>query len=371
MPTPRSGLHARPATELRTVATAGPDETFVLAVDLGTGGPKVAVLSASGRIVAHAFRPVGLELTEDGGAEQSPGEWWEAVVASARQALAESGVAPERVVGLGCTSQWSGTVPVDDEGDAIGPAIIWMDSRGAKAVRETVRGALNVQGYAASKLARWVRRTGGIPSLSGKDPVGHIHFLRSERPDVYRAAAVFLEPVDFLNLRLTGLARASHDSITVHWVTDNRDIRAVAYDDQLVELAGLERSTLPELVPTGGIVGGLTPEAAGRARPAGRHAGRGGDGRPALGRRRLGRRGGLRRAPLHRDLELGQLPRPLQEDRRADQHRLHPLGCPRPLPDRRRARDRWCLPDLAARQRPVPDGTGSGRAARPPMSSPR
>jgi xylulokinase len=262
MPTPRSGLHARPATELRTVTSTGPDETFVLAVDLGTGGPKAAVLSGSGRIVAHAFRSVGLELTEDGGAEQSPREWWEAVVASARQALADSGVAPERVVGVGCTSQWSGTVPVDDAGDAIGPAIIWMDSRGAKAVRDTVRGALNVQGYSPSKLARWVRRTGGIPSLSGKDPVGHIHFLRAERPDVYRAAAVFLEPVDFLNLRLTGLARASHDSITVHWVTDNRDIRAVAYDDQLVELAGLERATLPELVPTGGILGGLTPEAA-------------------------------------------------------------------------------------------------------------
>ena len=59
-----------------------------------------------------------------------------------------------------------------------------------------------------------MRRTGGVPSLSGKDPVGHIHFLRQQRPDVYAAAAVFLEPVDYLNLRLTGLARASHDSIT-------------------------------------------------------------------------------------------------------------------------------------------------------------
>ena len=129
-------------------------------------------------------------------------------------------------------------------------------------MRETVRGALNVQGYSASKLARWVRRTGGIPSLSGKDPVGHIHFLREQRPDVYAATAVFLEPVDYLNLRLTGLARASHDSITVHWVTDNRDIGAVAYDDALVELAGLERSTLPDLVPTGSVLGGLAPDAA-------------------------------------------------------------------------------------------------------------
>ena len=108
-----------------------PDETFVLAVDLGTGGPEGGVLSASGRIAAHAFAPVGVTLTDDGGAEQSPQAWWEAIVSSARRALADSGVAPDRVVGVGCTAQWSGTVAVDGAGDAIGPAIIWMDSRGA------------------------------------------------------------------------------------------------------------------------------------------------------------------------------------------------------------------------------------------------
>jgi xylulokinase len=257
-----SRLRSAAATEVRTIATGSPEDTYVLAVDLGTGGPKAAVLAATGRIVAHAFTAVGMDLTVDGGAEQSPEAWWAAIVSSSRRALAESGVEPERIAGVGCTSQWSGTVPVDDEGVAIGPAITWMDSRGAHAVREAVRGALNVQGYSASKLARWVRKTGGIPSLSGKDPVGHIHFLREHRPDVYQAAAVFLEPVDYLNLRLTGLARASHDSITLHWVTDNRDINAVAYDDALIELAGLERHTLPDLVPTGSVLGGLAPAAA-------------------------------------------------------------------------------------------------------------
>jgi xylulokinase len=260
MPPPAAPLRAAPATELRTAESADP---HVLAVDLGTGGPKVAVLASTGRILAHAFQAVGIDLTGDGGAEQSPQAWWDAVVASARRALADSGVAPGDIVGIGCTAQWSGTVAVDDTGTAIGPAISWMDSRGARAVRETVRGALNVQGYSASKLARWVRRTGGIPSLSGKDPVGHIHFLREQRPDVYAATAVFLEPVDYLNLRLTGLARASHDSITLHWVTDNRDINAIAFDDALIGLAGLERSKLPDLVPTGSVLGGLAPAAAG------------------------------------------------------------------------------------------------------------
>ena len=255
-------LRAVTPTPLRDLADAKPDDTYVLAVDLGTGGPKVAVISATGRIAAHAFEKVGMQLTDDGGAEQRPDDWWNAIVHSAQKAIADSGVDPERIVGVGCTSQWSGTVPIGADGVAIGPAIIWLDSRGASAVRETVRGALTVQGYAPSKAVRWVRRTGGIPSLSGKDPVGHIHFLREQRPDVYGATSVFLEPVDYLNLRLTGLARASHDTITLHWVTDNRDINHVAYDDSLFELAGLDRAMLPELLPTGSVVGGLQASAA-------------------------------------------------------------------------------------------------------------
>jgi xylulokinase len=259
---PAPTLPAVSPTALRKASTSTPEDTYVLAVDLGTGGPKVAVIAASGRIAAHAFEKVGISLSEDGGAEQEPEEWWRAIVGSARRALAQSGVDPARVVGVGCTAQWSGTVAVGADGAAVGPAIVWLDSRGASAVAEAVRGALNVQGYSASKLTRWVRKTGGIPSLSGKDPVGHIHFLREQRPDVYGATAVFLEPVDYLNLRLTGLARASHDTITLHWVTDNRDINAVAYDDSLFDMAGLERRMLPELVATGSILGGLTAAAA-------------------------------------------------------------------------------------------------------------
>jgi xylulokinase len=255
-------LRAATPEPLRQLAASEPDRTYVLAVDLGTGGPKVAVISATGRIVAHAFEKVPIALGADGAAEQMPQDWWDAITSAARQALAESGVDAASIVGVGCTAQWSGTVAVDAGGDAIGPSIIWLDSRGANAVGRAVRGALNVQGYSPAKAARWVRRTGGIPSLSGKDPVGHIHFLREERPEVYAAAAVFLEPVDYLTLRLTGLARASHDSITLHWVTDNRDINAVAYDDSLFELAGLERRTLPDLVPTGSIIGGLSAPAA-------------------------------------------------------------------------------------------------------------
>ncbi len=237
-------------------------ETHVLALDLGTGGPKAAVVSSSGRIDASAFEPVGLQLLEGGGAEQDPEEWWKAASAAARRALEHSGVAPEEIAGIGVTAQWSGTVAAGSDGRPLRPAIIWMDSRGAAAVRRQVRGRLNALGYGVGHVARWVRITGGAPGLSGKDPVAHILWLRDNEPDVYEATHCFLEPVDWLNQRLTGRFAASHDSIALHWVTDNRRPGRVRYDSKLLAMAGLDRAKLPDLLPTGTLVGELCGQAA-------------------------------------------------------------------------------------------------------------
>jgi len=237
-------------------------EVFVLAVDLGTGGPKVAVVSSEGRIVASASEPVGLRFLPGGGAEQDPEAWWVAIVTAARRALQQSSVSPARVVGVGCTAQWSGTVAVDASGTPLRPAVIWMDSRGSGAMKHQMRGAVNVLGYDLWKLQRWIRLTGGAPGHSGKDPTAHILWIRDTEPDVYGATYKFLEPVDWLNQRLTGRFSASYDSIAAHWVTDNRNINSIDYDDTLLHMSGLERSKLPDIVPSTTVMGSLRVDAA-------------------------------------------------------------------------------------------------------------
>ncbi len=237
-------------------------EGYVLAIDLGTGGPKVALVSTTGAVVAHAHEPVPLHLLPDGGAEQDPADWWSAIVGATRRALAEGGVPAEGIIGVGCTAQWSGTVAVGADGGPLMRAVIWMDSRGNRAIRKAAGGTVTVLGYAPAKLARWLRRTGGAPGMSGKDPVAHILFIRDEHPDVYRDTVTFLEPVDYLNLKLTGRTCASFDSIAAHWVTDNRRIDAVDYDAGLLAMVGLDRSRLPDLVPPGTVIGTVVPSVA-------------------------------------------------------------------------------------------------------------
>ncbi len=235
---------------------------YVLAIDLGTSGPKVALVSDRGEIVGNGFAPVELDLLPGGGAEQDPDEWWEAIRTAAHQVLDGEPVPAASIRAVAVTSQWSGTVAVDADGRAIGNAIIWMDSRGAAQVEDYIGARVRVQGYDPRKLRKWVQLTAGAPSGSGKDPIAHILYLRDQHPEVYAATATFLEPKDYLNLRLTGKRAASFDSIALHWVTDNRDPNAVAYDDELLGYAGLSRDQMPELRPATDVLGTLTPAAA-------------------------------------------------------------------------------------------------------------
>jgi len=238
------------------------DTDYALAIDLGTSGPKVALVGSTGEVQGGAFTPVDLTLLPGGGAEQDPEAWWAAIGDASRRVIAADAAPVERIVAVSVTGQWSGTVAVDADGEPIGNAIIWMDSRGEPHIREFIGGPVRVEGYDPRKLRSWIRLTGGAPSRSGKDPIAHILYLRHDRPDLYERAATFLEPKDYLNLRLTGIAAASFDSIALHWVSDTTDPHNVSYDDGLLTRAGLSRSQLPALRRATDVLGPLTAAAA-------------------------------------------------------------------------------------------------------------
>ena len=251
-----------PVPRERNQTVSSSDQRTILTIDMGTSGPKVALYAMDGSLIGSEFEEVGLILLPGGGAEQRPEEWWDAIRRATKRLLARELADRRRISAVCTTTQWSGTVAVDRSGQHLMNAIIWMDSRGAKYMPGLTGGRVRIAGYGVTRLWRYLRLTGGAPGHSGKDSIAHILWIMRERPEIYGKTWKFLEPKDFINLRLTGRFAASCESMALHWLTDNRDISRIRYDDRLIRMAGIDREKLPELKSAIDILGPVQPEVA-------------------------------------------------------------------------------------------------------------
>lgn len=239
------------------------DNKFILAIDHGTGGPKSAIVSTHGEVLEWAFQEVPLHLIKGGGAEQDPDDWWNAILKTSKKVIDSGCVPVEDIVGICNTSQWNGTVALDKDGNHLMNAIIWMDSRGAPYIEKLHKSLIQVSGYSLIKVLKWLKRTGGAPTLSGKDTSAHILWLKNERPDIYNKTYMFLEPQDYINLKFTGKFAASYASIHMHWITDVRDIHNIKYSKKLLKMLKFDLNKFPsDLKWSHEILGPITKEVA-------------------------------------------------------------------------------------------------------------
>ncbi|MHB8379860.1 MAG: xylulokinase [Acidimicrobiales bacterium] len=231
-----------------------------LSIDLGTGGPKIGLVTLDGEILAHEVHAVETHFGDDGAATQDADEWWTLIVAAAKRLLVAGDVAPRHVRAVAVTGQYASTVPVDAYGTPTGPCLTWLDTRGGRYSRRVVGGPF--LGYNVRKVLQFVRKTGGAPSTAGADPIGQMLALTHDQPDVVAATRWFMEPVDYLTMRFSGVASATHASRLASWMTDNRHLTTYEYDRRLLRMVGLDVSLLPPLLPFGSIVGNVTPNLA-------------------------------------------------------------------------------------------------------------
>ncbi|MHA2260198.1 MAG: xylulokinase [Promethearchaeota archaeon] len=242
---------------------ADSQKKFILAIDHGTSGPKTAIVSVRGEVIDWAFQETPIHALKGGSVEQDPDDWWNAIKSTAKKVIDNGHVRVEDIVGICNSSQWSGTVAVDKEGNHLMNAIIWMDTRGAKYIEKLNKGLLKVSGYNIKKILSFIKRTGGGPAQHGKDSIGHILAIKNELPDIYNKTDVFLEPQDFVNLKLTGKSAASTTSIQLHWVTDIRDLNNIHYSKKLMRMFKVDSSKFPsDLKKTTDILGPIRNEVA-------------------------------------------------------------------------------------------------------------
>ena len=235
-------------------------EPWILAVDFGTGGLKTGAVSLRGEVLAQSIGHLHTSYLPDGGAVQDPAEWWSRIVDGVHSVIESKAVVAGDLEAVGLTGQWGSTVPVDAEGNAVGECLLWSDTRGGRFSAKAMGGPVAVFGYSPGNIFRWVQLTGGAPSPNGADPLGHELYLRNCEPQVYAKTQTLLEPLDYLGLKLTGRVAATPASMILSWLTDNRPGSPPAYVPELVRRSGRDAARLPQLLPTGSVLGEVTRE---------------------------------------------------------------------------------------------------------------
>lgn len=225
-------------------------ESLLLAVDVGTSACKLAVFRPDGSVAAECAKSYATYHPAPGWAEQDPDEWWERISEGIGECLAKGKIDPARIAAVGVDGQSWSCVPVGRDGEALCRTPIWLDTRCAELCAR-----VNAEVGAERILA-----------LSGNPfqpfyTTPKILWFRENRPGLYHRARKFLQSNSYVVLRLTGaFSQDASQGYGLHVF----DVARGGYDDAMCRELGIERDLLPDVSPCHGVVGAVTPEAAGR-----------------------------------------------------------------------------------------------------------
>lgn len=239
-----------------------------LGIDVGTGSVRAAIFDAEGRRAGMGVAPIQTFRPEEDFVEQSSDDIWSACGRAVAAALAESGLAPGSIAGIGFDATCSlvaldaqdRPVTVSPTGNDARNVIVWMDHR---AMKQTER--LNATKH---EVLRYV---GGRLSPEMETP--KLLWLKENLPRSWARIARFLDLADFLSYRATGNDARSLCTTVCKWTYLGHEAKegddTTGWQASYFRAAGLGDLTdegwarIGERVrPMGERAGGLTAQAA-------------------------------------------------------------------------------------------------------------
>jgi xylulokinase len=218
----------------------------VLGIDLGTSQVKALVMTPDREILGRGRAGYRVVSPGEGLAETDPAEWWRATGAAVREALADASADVE-VAAVGVDGQMHGVVLAGHDGNAVRPAILWLDRR---AEAEAAR-----YGELPAELTRPL---GNQASAGMAGPM--LSWLAAHEPDVLRRARWALQPKDWVRMRLTGLAATDPTDASGTLLFD---LARGVWADGLIAALGLPGEKLPPVLKATEVAGHLLSGPAG------------------------------------------------------------------------------------------------------------
>ena len=219
---------------------------LVIGVDCSTTASKAVVWDRHGSLLAEGRCALPLLMPRPTWYEQPAESWWIATTQALRQAIAE--VNPERLAALCITHQRETFVPIDEKGQPMRNAIVWMDERSRSVLPDLDHL------YGSDRIHQL---TGKV--VSSNLSLGKILWLGQNEPALFDRVFKYLDVHAYLVYRMTGRLRTGWGCADPMGLFD---MRQHCWAQDLIQAIGLRMEQLPEAFAPGEILGEMTQEAA-------------------------------------------------------------------------------------------------------------
>lgn len=221
-------------------------DAIYLGIDFGTGGCKITAISEDGVLQGEASTEYATEFAHPGWAEQVPADWYAAMCASLKK-LRDGGLDLRRIRAVAFDGSTHNAVLLDDAMKPIRKTIMWTDQRSTEECA-----------FLRQECGDGIFRTAyQMPAPTWTLP--QMMWLKKHEPDVLKKTKHVLFIKDYVRYLVTG--HAATDYIEAQG-TLFYDMKKQNWADDLVELSGLDRNALPELIKPADVVGKVTAKAA-------------------------------------------------------------------------------------------------------------
>ncbi|SEO00486.1 FGGY-family carbohydrate kinase [Paenibacillus sp. OV219] len=235
---------------------------YVIAYDVGTTGIKTCLIEVTDtiKLVASATEHYKLYVMENGGVEQEPQDWWDAMCITTERVLEKSGLPAGSIQGISFCAQMQGLVLVDKHGVPLRRAMSYMDHRAKRELKEGIANGLQIAGANVFKLLKSLAITGAVAS-SVKDPVWKYKWVQRNEPAIFSKVFKWLDVKEYLICKCTGEFIMTQDSAFAALLYDTRKGKE-CFSEAVCSMYGVDMTHLPRIVRSTDRVGGLTKEAA-------------------------------------------------------------------------------------------------------------
>ena len=215
----------------------------VLGVDLGTSSVKVSAVDREGHILAQQSFDYPLTQPHPGWSEQNPEDWVNGTTVAIVNLILKDGLTPTEIAGISYSGQMHGLVLLDDKNQVLRPAILWNDTRTTPQTKE-------ISEKMSEKFVAITRNH----ALEGFT-LPKILWVKENEPEIFKQAATFVLPKDYLRYRMTGQLAMDYSDAAG---TVALDVVHKTWSKDVQEVFDLPASFFPKLIESISFAGNIS-----------------------------------------------------------------------------------------------------------------